>query len=346
MIETGDDWLLTKEDMPTLYKLKNEGLNFTNRYAPFFYAGYTINSEFAANTGYYLVDDFNDYLNNYYPYSLPNLFKKADYVVNSFHMNSGNFYNRDVLHNSLGYEHYYGNYNTQEYKDKGYNYANDISWIDNDETYNLLVPKTDKKFMSFLVTYSMHLPFFNNGMCEQAVRNEKIMYKPWEKKEEICLRYLAFQTDEMIRKLLKRLEEDKMLDDVVLVLFADHDAYGFSDKNYLSEVKGTNNIYLQQKTPLIIWSKDIKHEDIDILMDTADLVPTIANMFGLEYDSKFYLSTDVFSNNHDNYVYFSSGFTLDSDGNFIDNNSSNKGNEMINYNKYLLKTDYFRKANK
>ena len=79
-------------------------------------------------------------------------------------------------------------------------------------------------------------------------------------------------------------------------------------------------------------------------MDTADLVPTIANMFGLKYDSKYYLSTDVFSKSHDNYVYFKSGFVLNNENEFINDNSNIIGLNMINYNKYILKSDYFRKG--
>lgn len=55
-MESIDSWLVNEEVMPTLTKLASEGLNFTNRYAPVFGGGATINSEFAANTGMYSVD--------------------------------------------------------------------------------------------------------------------------------------------------------------------------------------------------------------------------------------------------------------------------------------------------
>ncbi len=343
LLESGDDWLITKEYMPTLYKMSQEGWNFTNRYAPFFYGGYTFNAEFAANTGIYLTDSFENSIDNYYPYSLPNLFKKAGYTVNSFHMNDAKYYERGTYHKTFGYTKYYGGYNTKKYIKQGYDYVDDSNWILNDETYNLLVPK-NKKFMSFLITYSMHLPYFNNSLCDQAIRNGEISYEPWEQREEICLHYLSTKSDLMFKELLDRLKKDKLLDDTVIVVFADHNTYGFSDKEYLSEVKGTDYLYLQQKTPLIIWSKDIKHKDIDVLMDTADLVPTLANLFGLEFDSHNYLSTDVFSSYHDNYVYFQYGFQLNSDGTFVDSSKNSKGQEMITYNQYILKTDYYRKS--
>ena len=345
MLESGDDWLITKDTMPTLYKLKETGWDFTNRYSPFFYGGYTFNAEFAANTGIYLTEGFSEYENNYFPFSLPNLFKNAGYKVNSFHMNNGDFYKRNTFHKSFGYEHYYGNYNNNEEKSNGYNYIYDVSWIRNEETYNKLVNKNEK-FMSLIITYSMHLPYFNNGICEQAIKNGKITYKPWEEREIVCLHELAYQSDLFLKELIEKLEHDDLLNETVLVIFADHNTYGYSDKEFLAKVKGTNDLNLQQKTPLIIWSEDIENQKIDILMDTADLVPTLANLFGLNYDANNYLSTDVFSDYHDKYIYFQYGEWLTEDGKYSkkekDNNMTKKVMDIIKYNKYILKTDYYK----
>ena len=235
--------------------------------------------------------------------------------------------------------------NIQEYKNKGYNYVDDTSWIDNIDTYNLLVSKNEK-FMSFLITYSMHLPYINNELCDAAIRNGELTYNSWNELELNCLHYLSTKTDLMLNKLLAKLEEDNIIDDTVIIIFADHNTYGFSNKDYLAQVKNTRNLYLQQKTPLIIWSKDLEHQDIDILMDTADLVPTIANLFGLDFDARNYLATDVFSKNHDNYVYFEYGNELNADGSYIDNSYAKNGPLMVKYNQYILKSDYYRKEMK
>lgn len=347
MLESGDDWLITKNNMPTLYKLQQEGLNFTNRYAPFFYAGYTFNAEFAANTGYYLVEGFSQYINNDYRYSLPNLFKNAGYQVNSYHMNKGSFYNREEFHKSFGYEDTYFGVYTNENSEKGYNYTYDSAWLENPETREILYNK-ENPFMSFIITYSMHLPYINNYICDQAVRKGIIDYKPWEDREKICIKQLAKTSDEFLELLIEKLKKDNILDDTVLVIFADHNTYGYSDKEDLSKIKGTSNLNLQQKTSLIIWSSDIEHKNINTLMDTADLVPTLANMFGLDWNAKNYLSTDVFSKYHDDYIYFQYGSWLNNkniysgeiaSNDYID--TTNKVDEIMKYNKYILETDYF-----
>lgn len=51
MMESMDDWLVTPEYMPNLYRLEQEGVYFRNYYAPIFLAAATFNSEFTANTG-------------------------------------------------------------------------------------------------------------------------------------------------------------------------------------------------------------------------------------------------------------------------------------------------------
>ena len=51
MMESVDDWLVTPEYMPNLYRLEQEGVYFRNYYAPIFLAAATFNSEFTANTG-------------------------------------------------------------------------------------------------------------------------------------------------------------------------------------------------------------------------------------------------------------------------------------------------------
>ena len=51
-LEGLDNWLLTKENTPTLYKLMNEGINFNNHYSYYNGGGSTFNSEFAVNTGF------------------------------------------------------------------------------------------------------------------------------------------------------------------------------------------------------------------------------------------------------------------------------------------------------
>ena len=84
MMESVDDWLVTPEYMPNLYRLEQEGVYFRNYYAPIFLAAATFNSEFTANTG--MIAPEYQVRNSYYsehalPYSLPNRFRDAGYSL-------------------------------------------------------------------------------------------------------------------------------------------------------------------------------------------------------------------------------------------------------------------------
>ena len=46
-------------------------------------------------------------------------------------------------------------------------------------------------------------------------------------------------------------------------------------------------------------------------MDTADILPTLFNMLGISYHPSYYVGTDIFSENHENFVYFSNDVFYD-----------------------------------
>lgn len=337
MLESIDNWLVTEETMPTLYNLSNEGLNFTNRYAPFFGSGMTINSEFASITGLYAVTNdkaIYNYSYNNYDYSLPSLFKKNSYVVNSMHMNSGAFYNRHDFHVGLGFDEHYPLY------DMGFNdhFDHDTVIAKNDNSYKLIV--NDNKFFTFITTYSAHVPYSNNPMCEE------LMPKDSDHSEMTCLKTLAKETDDFIKLLMERLYDDGYLDNTVFVFFADHYSYGYSD---IYNLKGTEDSNLIQKTPLIIWSNDIEHKDIDTITDTADIPTTLFNMFGITYNPKLYMGTDIFSKEHEKFVYFNDYSWYDgknyskevADSEYV-KKISEKVNQKININQKIIASDFYK----
>lgn len=346
MMESIDSWIIDENTMPTLKYLMNTGMNFTNRYSPFFNGGQTINSEFALNTGMYAISDretIYDMDDVDYTYSLANMLKKSGYKVNSFHANTGNFYNRTDFHHRLGYDHHYSSLDMQKVGllDKNKNYFSDATFINDDKMYDLFV--SDEKFLSFMTTYSAHLEYTEDNRVYKTIDHNLKNYGYTD--EEYVYRVLANDTDNFLKKLLKNLEEDNKLDDVVIVLVSDHYSYGYSDSDYVALRKDTINDRKElQKTPFVIWSKGLPHEDIDNILDTADILPTLLNMLDIEYNPNNYLGDDVFSETHDDFVYFS-------DGTYIKSNSCVLSHEAIltkvNYkiykNKSILLTNYYGK---
>lgn len=351
LMESIDSWLVTKDVMPTLYKLTNEGINFTNRYSPSFGGGQTINSEFAMNSGLYAVPNGKavyNYDKNDFSISLANMLKNEGYDTASIHTNGGGYYNRTNFHEALGYDVHYSLDDLKDINHKDYNYYNDTSLIKNDEVYNMIV--REEPFLSYLITYSAHVPY--NETNDRCVNNPyKLNVK--DDTELSCIRNLARETDEMLRLLIERLDSDEKLDDTVLVLVTDHYTYGYENQDYIKKVKGTKNQYLLQNVPLVIWNNNLKHEEIDTLMDTADILPTLLNMMGIKYNPNYYSGTDVFSNYHEKFIYFSNDIFYDGktlyDGNNIKDDEKEyvddivgKIQRKIKINNNFVVSDYFR----
>lgn len=342
LMESIDDFLVNDEIMPTLSKLESEGINFTNRYSPVFGGGATINSEFAVNTGLYTSMDNNVYnLDNTYRTSLANMFKDNGYSVVSIHYNNGYYYNREEFHKNLGYSYHYALLDRDDVYNDKYDYSYDSNLINSDSVYDLIV--REDKFLSFITTYSAHLPYdISNYRC---LSNKYDLVSSDGDSEFTCVMNMARETDEMLRLLIERLDEGNRLDDTILVLVSDHYMYGYS---YVNEKKKTDNEYLLQHTPFVIWGSDMEHEDIDLLADTADILPTILNLFGIDYDPNLYVGEDVFSNNRDEYIYFSDDIYFD--GKKLYNANSGAGSRQIyddirgkiKFNNNLIISDYLK----
>jgi len=340
LMESVDSWVIDDETMPTLNYLKNTGLNFTHRYSPFFNGGQTINSEFSMNSGLYAITDYDtifDIDTVDYKYSLANTLRKNNYSANSFHANTGKFYNRREFHHLLGYENYYSGVDLQKSKklNKNTNYFVDSNFIKDDYLSNLMLNKNGK-FLSFMTTYSGHLDYNKfNKVFKEVDGNIPNKY---DTEEEYIYRSLVHDTDDFLKLLLEKLEKEGLIDNTVLVLVSDHYVYGYSDSNYVAIKKSVSNDSKSlQNTPFIIWSKDIKHKDIDTILDTADILPTLLNMLGIEYNPMNYIGEDVFSKYHDNFVWFS-------DGSIIGEKSKEnlaKANLNIIKNRNILLTNYY-----
>jgi lipoteichoic acid synthase len=98
--------------------------------------------------------------------------------------------------------------------------------------------------------------------------------------------------------LVQTLEDAGIADDTVIVLVADHYPYGLSNRE-LTELFGyaPTNLFTRDHNRLIIWSGCL--EDMDLVVEepvsSLDILPTLSNLFGVEYDSRMMTGRDVFS---------------------------------------------------
>lgn len=368
-LEGIDEWLLDEETMPTLYNMKNNALNFINHYSYYNGGGSTFNSEFAVNTGFLTPVSYNQnaytFSRNNFDYSMARLFKKKGYSINAFHMNTKEYYSRGANYDNWGYDNYYGLKDQDTYTDNSY--ILDRELILNEKFSELLFP-TDKPFVDYIISYSNHMPFTNTkGVCQLLLEKQKeeilasdpnavIEEKTYT--EEECSRLQARETDNMINLLITKLRDNNLLENTVIVAFADHYLYTLTDQNILAQYKETDNNLINH-TPFLIWKDGMKKQTIKEVTSQLNILPTTINLFGLEYHPNYYIGSDALNPDYKGYVFFPDYSWYDgnvyveggvvTNGKEIEPTALEEKNHYINYvikkNDLTLKYNYFKYIN-
>ena len=289
MVEALDLAAIDPELTPTLYRLTKEGWYFDNYYAPKFSCT-TGESEFIALTSIIpsnsVCTPFT-YVNNNYSSSIFNLFNHAGYTSTSYHGWSDNYYPRTKLHKNMG---------STFYNSDKLGFSTNGGWTSDLELMKKIYPmfSEDDKFFSFVITVSMHFSYeFDDATTRKNWNQVKNLDTDITMK-----RYLAkaIEFDQSLEYLISSLEKDNKLDDTVIVLFGDHHPYNL-DFDYLAErspidrYEGLN----EDRMPFVIYNNTVDAQVISKTASSFDILPTLANLFDLNYDPRYYIGKDIFS---------------------------------------------------
>ncbi len=349
MMESMDNFLITEKYTPTLYYMQQNGINFKQHHAAIFGAGGTFNTEFTSLTGFHSPNSGNaayEFSKNDFSLSLPNILKKNHYKSQSFHFNRGSYYNRKLMHNSLGFETHHSLID-MGVDDKTASF--DSYMAENDEIYHLMTD--DQPFFDFYVTYSAHLPYSrSNTICDLQWQENEHLVDETMSEEENCLFLQSKETDNFFKTLLRRLSDDHLLEDTVIVIYTDHVAYGLDDKNEIDRLNKECGDTLNERVPFIIFNygSDMKLT-VDKVTNSSDILPTVLNLLGFT-PSKYYLGHDAFNPNYSGYVFFPDyswydgkiHYTSDYDGEITDYIKQMNLDiyERIDINNKVLESDY------
>ena len=311
LMESMDDFLLNEEDTPTICRLMEEGIDFTNFYTPIYSSIHTFNAEFCVNAGYFLPTSGTSsltYSDNDFSESLPSILRKQGYSANTYHYNSPVFYNRGVMLPAIGFENYvcYEDY-LSDTDDETALY--DDCFMLNHETLCEEMFGHDH-FYDYIITRNAHTPFLYEDEFAAFALAKHPEYRGKYGNETLdVIECKARTVDDMFALLLQRLEEYGHLDDTVIVAFTDHYAYPVTDQQMVMELSGVDNTYLEMRTPCFVWAEALTPRKVDKTLNTADLLPTLLNLLGIEsgYD---YLGRDAFDDDYEGYVVFSDGAWL------------------------------------
>ena len=288
-LEAIDTFMLNKKAMPTLYALQQEGLDFTDRYAPAYITAGTLNTEILVNLG--IIPPVSQvsteaYAENAFPYSLAHLFEAAGYTAESFHCSDGSIYNRGQLHPNWGYESY----------NSGEDMNMEVIHMDRYLINGIDDMVDEAPFCTFIITYSGHGAYSDENLIDQAHYDDMAEAFPGE--DDIYIRAMAHakETDLFIEELIAELEERELLDDTVLVFYSDHYDYYIMNDQLVMEYKDIDDINLLQLTPFFIYSSTLEGgQKIDKPCSSVDILPTLANLFGLDTTGAWSAGIDLFS---------------------------------------------------
>jgi phosphoglycerol transferase MdoB-like AlkP superfamily enzyme len=105
----------------------------------------------------------------------------------------------------------------------------------------------------------------------------------------------AMETDVFIGLLLERLEAEGRLEDTVLIFYADHCNYYLLDNTLLKDIKGVDDLNQADNTDWFIYDGGKTTGTVDKVTSSLDVLPTIANLFGLDADYGAMIGHDAFS---------------------------------------------------
>lgn len=306
LMESMDDWMIG-EHTPTLEKLMAEGIHFTRFYTPGYGGVRTFNSEFCVNTGSFLSTSGGyafDYVTNNFDQSLASLLVDEDYSAMEYHYNDPSFYSRGVFSTAMGYEAYMGYqpYAESAASDELYD---DQFLFDCDALSDSFFREGKK--LNFIITRSAHLSYKYNEVLSYWGLKKYPRYRGLTGNEETDCAYLkARLVDDLFARLLQELEARGELENTVIVGVTDHYTYGYKDEKSLLELSGVDDKLLLEKTPCFIWSAGMEPMEVDKVLNTSDLLPTLLNMLGVESPYR-YMGRDAFDDSYDGFVPFSNG---------------------------------------
>ena len=330
-----------QEVTPYLNKMANEGMFFSNFYSQVS-VGTSSDSELTNTTSLMPTKSgtaFVSYYNRTY-ISTPSMLKEMGYYPFSMHANNGSFWNRSVMHASLGYEKLYDKSEYEVTKDNTIGLG-----LSDKEFFKQSIPKLqeinkeNEKWYGLMIMLSNHTPFADvEKYGDFPVDIKETVTNPDGTTSEVTYPYMEgtklgnyfkslHYADSALGEFLTELDEAGLLEDTVIVLYGDHDAR-LPRNNYdrlYNYNKETNETYeendpryneynsykyeLGRKVPFIIWTKDMKGTSLNMeitdVMGMYDVQPTLGNMFG--FYNKYSLGHDIFDIGSNNIVVFPSG---------------------------------------
>ena len=307
--EAFSPWFISRELTPTLYKLTHEGFVCENYYQPG-WGQSTTGGEYAVMTGLlptWVGSNVSFYAsaNDDMPFALGNQLRALGYRTGAYHDNIYNYYNRDKTHPNLGYD-YQGVGN-------GLTVTEDGSWpySDLEMVQNTIGDYIDgyvsdgTPFHVYYMTVSGHGSYgWGHAM---AAKNRAKAQAAYPNASTQVQSYVAanLELENALTYLLEQLEAAGIAEDTVICMSADHYPYLLAEPetDYYNELRGVVDSERdtdRYRNALVLWCGGMENAvTVTEPCSAVDIVPTLSNLFGLEYDSRLLSGRDVLDKDYD-----------------------------------------------
>lgn len=299
--ESFSPYLIDPEIMPTLYKLANGGFVFNNFYNS--YQSVTTNGEYTFCMGLFpdlsrnkSDGSFKASSNNLLPFCMGNMFKTEGVNAHGYHNYRGTYYSRVTSHPNMGY--------TMKFMEDGMEFSS--TWPTSDlEMMEQSVDDyiNEPRFHAYYMTFSGHYrySFATNPMCKKNEEEARRLAGDRGYSEPV-LAYIAcnLELEHALTYLMQRLEQKGVLDKTVIVLTGDHYPYGLNYNRY-NEFAGhvVDTKFAKFKSTFICYNSAMDPIKVDAPCSTPDILPTLLNLFGFNYDSRLLAGVDALCTNRE-----------------------------------------------
>jgi lipoteichoic acid synthase len=288
-----------EEVTPFLNDLIGESYYFENFYHQTA-QGKTSDSEFIVENSLYPSPRgavyFTHAQNDYH--SLPEIIGNEGYYSAVFHANNKSFWNRDVMYENTGYDHFF-DIDAYEVTEE-----NSIGWGLKDKDFFSQSMKyletMQKPFYAKFITLTNHYPFElaeEDATIEKYDSNSKTLNSYFQ-----TARYM----DESIEEFFTYLKESGLYEDSIIVLMGDH--YGISDFHkkamsmYLDQ-EYTDYLHVQlQRVPFYIHIPGQEGEVISEIAGQVDVKPTLLHLLGIDDSNDLSFGTNLFADERKPYI--------------------------------------------
>ncbi|WP_058307453.1 LTA synthase family protein [Gracilibacillus massiliensis] len=251
----------------------------------------------------YFTHAQNDY------HSLPEMLGNNGYYSSVFHANNKSFWNRDVMYDNIGYDHFY-DVNAYEVTDE-----NSVGWGLKDKDFFKqslkYMQQMEKPFYSKFITLTNHYPFDldeEDATIDKYDSNSNTLNQYFQ-----TVRY----TDEAVEEFFTNLKETGLYEDSIIILMGDH--YGISDfhkkamSQYLDE-EYTDYLHTQlQRVPFYVHIPGQEGENFSKIAGQIDVKPTILNLLGIDQSNDLSFGTDLFSDDRKDFIALRDGSFITDD---------------------------------